>query len=61
MPRFKYVCPQCGNEVPAERVEKRVPGTKGMARAIVPIICEADGEEMQREVSIPRRREVGGD
>jgi hypothetical protein len=56
--RFRYVCPKCGNEVPAERVERRVPGTKGMTRIATLVMCEKDGSEMQREEFTPPRREV---
>lgn len=52
----KYVCEKCGNEVPAERYDKRVPGSKGMARAIFPVFCENDDVEMKREEFKRERR-----
>jgi hypothetical protein len=64
VPRFKYVCPECGNEVPAERIEKRVPGTRAQCRVILPVMCEGKGHEgggdreMVRESYVPPRREV---
>jgi hypothetical protein len=65
MARFKYVCGDCGNEVPAERIEKRVPGTKGQVRVFTPVYCEARGctnaMQMTREEYTPPRREVRAD
>lgn len=58
MPRFQYVCPECDNTVPAERVEKRVPGSKGQTRVHLVLICEKDDQEMVRGSYVPPRREV---
>jgi hypothetical protein len=56
MARFRFRCEVCGNELPAERVEKRVPGSKSMTRAVPVIICEKDGEPMVREAFTPADR-----
>jgi hypothetical protein len=63
--RFQYVCEECGNTVPAERVEKRVPGSKAQCRAVVNIMCESKTHSapmvMKREEYTPPRREVRAD
>lgn len=60
--RYQYVCPECGNTVPAERLEKRVPGTKAQTRVMLPVVCEnknhATAPLMEREEYTPARREV---
>jgi hypothetical protein len=66
MPRFQYKCPTCEGTVPAERVERRTPMSKGKGvggrapnAVIQPVLmCEADGEIMVRESYTPARREV---
>lgn len=69
MARFQYRCPTCNGTVPAERVEKRIPMSRGAgvggrsAMAVIrPVVtCEADGEELVRESYTPQRREVRAD
>lgn len=62
--RWQYKCPheKCGNTVPAERVERRVPGTRGQIRVMSPLMCEssahAEPVAMEREDYVPARREV---
>ncbi len=61
MPREEYVCGSCGNRVATQLVDKRVAGSGGMARVIPPtVICEKDGESMERLAAAQRQREVGG-
>lgn len=63
MARFMYVCDPkdsgCGNEVPAERIDKRIAGSKGQARITFAPVCECKaGNEMKRVEYTPARREV---
>lgn len=56
--QWEYVCPKCANAVAAERVERRVPGSKGMVRVMPPVDCEKCNVEMMPEKVVPVPREV---
>ncbi|MET0601878.1 MAG: hypothetical protein ABW167_07800 [Baekduia sp.] len=59
MARHKYVCKACGNEIEAVKIDKRIAGSKGMARIAVAPECECpDGGEMVREIYTPPRRDT---
>lgn len=59
MPRHKYVCEACGNEIEAVKVDKRASGTKGMVTVRTSPRCECPaGSEMVREPFTPQRRDA---
>lgn len=57
---FQYRCEECGNTIPALRIEKRDRGSKGMARLQAEVVCEATAKcgAMVREREVRQRREV---
>jgi|KBSMisStandDraft_5_1062788.scaffolds.fasta_scaffold2235701_1 hypothetical protein len=55
----RYVCPECGNEVAAERVERRVPGSKTHVYVVPNVECSCGGE-MKHETYERPAREVAG-
>lgn len=61
--RWRYVCRECGNDIPAGVVEKRVAGSRGQVRTVAPAFCESAAHPspvaMEREGYMPERREVG--
>jgi hypothetical protein len=53
----RYRCEKCGNEVAAERVERRVPGSKSQVYVVSQIVCSC-GENMKWEQYDRAPREV---